>query len=92
MTGSATKTMRVEALLLCALGLSVPAQAAEPAQQIQSAEPRKSTQSVAPPDPALLEFLADWSEDDRQWLDVELNNTQTDGVANAPTARETNHE
>ena len=49
------------------------------------------------PDAALLEFLADWGDEDQAWLDAQMINEQSDELSGdqdstATTAQETAHE
>lgn len=71
--------MRAEWVLLL-LGLSGPALAAE------------ADDGDTQPDAALLEFLADWQEDDQSWLDAEMSNEQSGDAAQDASAQETNHD
>lgn len=75
--------MRADRWFLLALGACA---------AVRAAEPVEAPQPVAPPDAGLLEFLADWPEEDRQWLEVELDTTPSDGTPAAPPSRETTHE
>jgi hypothetical protein len=70
--------MRVEWCLLM-LGLSGPVLATE-------------TTDADAPDAALLEFLADWPDDDRQWLENEMDIERTEDAIPIAPIRETHHD
>lgn len=72
--------MRRAEWLLLLLGMTWPLQAAEPAA------------GETPPDAELLEFLADWQEEDQTWLDAEMNDEQVGAALQDVPAQEINHD
>ncbi len=52
--------------------------------------------SGSPPDAALLEFIAEWQDEDQRWLDAEMHQMQVEGQQSDTTqptaAQESGHE